>query len=89
MLVAPQAGNILIDRDGAVKLADFGVAATLERNGSWGHDKQVGDPQGSRLGGGGGKGGGGEVGVTACKWGPHKGHGLGVRMGPRVAWAGV
>lgn len=35
----PQAGNILVDKDGAVKLADFGVAATMERGASWGHDK--------------------------------------------------
>ena len=31
-----QAGNILVNSDGNVLLADFGVAATLERNGSWG-----------------------------------------------------
>ncbi len=35
----PQAGNILIDRDGTVKIGDFGVAATTERGGSWGNDK--------------------------------------------------
>ncbi|MEW5303120.1 MAG: hypothetical protein WDW36_005843 [Sanguina aurantia] len=34
-----KAGNILVDKDGAVKLADFGVAATMERGASWGHDK--------------------------------------------------
>jgi serine/threonine protein kinase len=34
-----QAGNILIDRDGHVYLGDFGVAASLERGGSWGHEK--------------------------------------------------
>lgn len=34
-----KAGNILVDKDGAVKLADFGVATTVERGGSWGNDK--------------------------------------------------
>jgi serine/threonine protein kinase len=34
---AVQAGNILIEKDGQVLLADFGVAATIERGGSWGN----------------------------------------------------
>lgn len=34
-----KAGNILIDSNGHVWLGDFGVAASMERSGSWGHDK--------------------------------------------------
>ncbi|KAL6765899.1 kinase-like domain-containing protein [Haematococcus lacustris] len=34
-----KAGNILIDNNGHVQLGDFGVAASMERTGSWGHDK--------------------------------------------------
>ena len=36
---AVQAGNILIDSTGQVLLADFGVAATMERGGSWGNQQ--------------------------------------------------
>lgn len=32
-----KSGNILVDREGHVKLADFGVATTIERSGSWGN----------------------------------------------------
>lgn len=41
MVPGPQAGNILVDLDGAVKLGDFGVSANVERGGSWGHDKMA------------------------------------------------
>ena len=30
---------MLVDRDGCVKLGDFGVAASLERGGDWGRNK--------------------------------------------------
>ena len=30
-------GNILVDTDGTVLLADFGVAASMDRSASWGH----------------------------------------------------
>lgn len=36
-LCGAQAGNILINTEGQVVLADFGVAATMERGGSWGN----------------------------------------------------
>ncbi len=36
-MLSAQAGNILISTDGQVLLADFGVAAQMERGGSWGN----------------------------------------------------
>jgi len=36
-----KAGNILIDLNGEVKLGDFGVAATMQRSGSWGGSSNV------------------------------------------------
>ena len=36
-VLSAQAGNILISTDGQVLLADFGVAAQMERGGSWGN----------------------------------------------------
>ena len=38
-MLMQQAGNILIDKDGQVLLADFGVAATMERGGTWGNQQ--------------------------------------------------
>eukprot|EP00891_Asterochloris_glomerata_P007781 jgi/Astpho2/7781/Aster-06073 len=37
--ILKEAGNILIEKDGQVLLADFGVAATMERGGSWGNQQ--------------------------------------------------
>ncbi len=36
-----QAGNILVDRDGSVKVGDFGVSATVDRGASWGNDHRA------------------------------------------------
>ncbi len=35
-----QAGNILVDREGAVKVGDFGVSTTVDRGASWGNDNR-------------------------------------------------
>ncbi|PNH12948.1 Serine/threonine-protein kinase OSR1 [Tetrabaena socialis] len=34
-----KAGNILLAGDGAARLGDFGVTATMERTGTWGHSR--------------------------------------------------